>query len=333
MPDFRTIAPSSRVIPSETRRADAGKRISFAGLSPTLPYGTIRKMAARSRKTIDISVIGLGNWGSSLVPALTSACIPLREVIVRRKQRSRLPLSTWKSAKLDAGILWLCVPDSSIVSTVQEIVSCHPDLSGQIVLHSSGALTVAALEFAKRAGARVASVHPVMTFPTRDIISLHGILFGIETEDAVTRKILYSLVRRLGGKPFDLHSENKAMYHAAGTLASPLLVSALTAAMEAARLAGLDEKTLRRWVQSLAEPTVRNVFARGPGKSFSGPFARGDAETIRLHLQALQEHPILAAVYRSLAGFALEALPVKKHETLAKTLHSVSKTRREKSNE
>ncbi|MBB6142408.1 putative short-subunit dehydrogenase-like oxidoreductase (DUF2520 family) [Silvibacterium bohemicum] len=341
MSDFRTTTPENHFGPSlltiASFPANPHSRRRKAHLpywvKPTLPYGTIRKMAARSRKIVDISVIGLGNWGSSLVPALTSAGIPLREVIVRRKRRSRLPLTTWRDANLEAGILWLCVPDSAIPAAVKEIVRRRPSLSGQIVVHSSGALTVAALETAKRAGAQVASVHPVMTFPTRDVISLHGVFFGIEVEDAVTRKILYSLLRRLGGKPFDLRSEDKAMYHAAGTLASPLLVSALTVAMEAARLAGLDEKTSRRWVQSLAEPTMRNVFARGPEKSFSGPFARGDAETIRLHLQALQEHPILAAVYRSLAGFALDALPVKKSETLAKTLHFVSRPRREKSNE
>jgi len=73
-------------------------------------------------------------------------------------------------------------------------------------------------------------------------------------------------------------------------------------------------------VRALAEPTLRNVAARGVEGSFSGPFARGDAGTIHLHLQALRAHPILAGVYRALAAEALAALPVRNREALAGVL-------------
>ena len=274
-------------------------------------------MAAR---VVDISVVGLGNWGTSLVAALTAARVPLREVIVRKRRRTEYPVVGWSKAHLDARVLWLCVPDAAIATVAEEIARRRPNLTRQIVVHSSGALTVAALDAVRSAGAHVASVHPAMTFPTRDVVPLTGVFFGIEAQDVAARRPLHALVRRLGGKPFDLRSEDKAMYHAAGTLASPLLVSALTAATEAAQRAGLDEKTARRWVQSLAEPTVRNVFSRGERKSFSGPFARGDAGTIRLHLKTLAEHPILAVVYRALAEYAVQSLPVRNAEALAKVL-------------
>jgi predicted short-subunit dehydrogenase-like oxidoreductase (DUF2520 family) len=268
----------------------------------------------------DVAVIGPGNWGSSLVAALVAAEIPLREVVVRGRRATESHTVPWKDAALDARVLWLCVPDSAIVQAAAEIVRRRGNLSGQVVVHSSGALTVDALSAVRRAGGKVASVHPAMTFPTRELVGLDGVFFGVETEDAAARRGLRSLVRRMGGRPFDLRSEQKAMYHAAGTLASPLLVSALTAAMEAARLAGLDEGTARQWVQSLSEPTVRNVFARGAERSFSGPFARGDAGTIRLHLKSLEEHPILADVYRSLARQAIETLPVRNRTALMRVL-------------
>ena len=270
---------------------------------------------------IDVAVIGLGNWGSSLVAALNRARVPLREIVVRRRKRSSpYPTVLWTKAALDARILWLCVPDSSISDEAAQIASCHSSLDDQIVVHSSGALTVDALETARRAGAAVASAHPAMTFPTRNAVPLDGVLFAVETANPATRRTLHSLVRKLGGKPFDINSENKALYHAAGTLASPLVVSELTAAIETARLAGLDSKTAARWVESLARATAKNVFARGPARSFSGPFARGDAGTIRLHLQALQAHPMLADIYRSLAVHALGALPVQNAQALVEAL-------------
>jgi predicted short-subunit dehydrogenase-like oxidoreductase (DUF2520 family) len=92
--------------------------------------------------------------------------------------------------------------------------------------------------------------------------------------------------------------------------------------METAELAGLDAKTAKAWVRALAEATVKNVFARGPERSFSGPFARGDAETIGLHLRALAEHPILADVYRSLARNAIAALPVKNRRALERAVEA-----------
>lgn len=165
-----------------------------------------------------------------------------------------------------------------------------------------------------------------MSFPTHRVVALDGVMFGVEARDATVRRELSALVRSLGGDPFAMKAETKALYHAAGVMASPLVVTHLVAAMETAEAAGLDKKTAAKWVRALAEVTVRNVFAAGAGRSFSGPFARGDAEIIDLHLRALQEHPILADVYRSLARYAIEAryaegtLPVRNRDALRKVI-------------
>jgi predicted short-subunit dehydrogenase-like oxidoreductase (DUF2520 family) len=269
----------------------------------------------------DVSIIGLGNWGTSLAAALTRTSTPPCEIVVRRK-RPKASTVTWNKARLDARILWLCVPDSAIPKAAAQIARRRPDLHGKIVVHSSGALAVDALDPARRAGAAVASVHPAMTFPGRHPVPLDGVLFGVEASDPAARRTLDDLVRRLGGRPFNISSRYKALYHAAGTLASPLLVSELAAAIEAARLAGLDRRNAIRWVESLATATFRNLFTRGPARSFSGPFARGEAGTIQLHLQALQKHPILAALYRSLAVYAVDSLPVQNSSALEQVLNT-----------
>lgn len=263
-----------------------------------------------------VAVVGAGNWGGSLVAALGSARLGPDEVVGR----------DWRRAKLDARVIWICVPDTAIGEVATQIAERsrrlrgESGLRGQIVVHSSGALPAAVLEPARQAGARIAAVHPVMSFPTRRIVPLKGVMFGVEAREEAVRRELSALVRRLGGVPFAVKAETKALYHAAGSLASPLLVSTLVAAIETAELAGLEAKTATAWVRALAEATVTNVFARGPERSFSGPFARGDAETIRLHLKALRKHRILADVYRSLARNAIEALPVKNRRALENAL-------------
>ncbi len=274
-----------------------------------------------------MTVVGLGNWGGALVAALEQAGVPLRERVharpartagvapVRRRRVSASNAIPLKTAALDARILWLCVPDSAVAATAERIAARRKTLKGQIVLHSSGALTRNALAPARDAGADVAAVHPLMTFPGNRPVPLAGVPFGVEAEEKPLRRTLFQLVRQLGGRPFTVPSEGKALYHAAGMFASPLLTSLLAGAAACLRAAGIEEQAAEQLVGPLAAATVSNVTRKGLGQSLSGPWARGDVKTVKLHLGALQPHPLLANVYRSLAALALESLPT--HETQA----------------
>jgi predicted short-subunit dehydrogenase-like oxidoreductase (DUF2520 family) len=276
-----------------------------------------------------VSIVGLGNWGSSLAHALVVAGVSLQEVIVPSERSAvgyppwtrTLPLTTLDRAQLKADVLWLCVPDGAIARVTSRIIKRvgKRALKGQIVVHSSGALSGKVLQSAARAGASVASVHPVMSFPTRVPVSLQGVPFGVEA-DVAGRRILNAIVRRIGGRPFAIEAASKALYHAVGVLSSPLLVSHLAAAHEAAALAGFTPRQARRLIEPIARATLDNFFLRGAGKSFSGPIARGDVQTIHLHLQALKPHPMLAGVYRSLALYALETLPASGKKKLGASL-------------
>ena len=247
-----------------------------------------------SRPIPGISIVGLGNWGNSLAHALRAAAIPVREVIrvshvrVSRSSGPELrfsergfPVTTLDRARLDAAVLWLCVPDSAIAQVVKRMVEHRQGqansqaLQGQTVVHSSGALSAAVLQPAALAGARIASVHPLMTFPTRAPVSLDGVPFAIEA-DQPTRRKLSAIVRKLGGRPFAISGEGKALYHAMGMLASPLLVSLMAAAEQTAHLAGLAPRQARRLIEPIAQATLKNIFSQGAVNSFSGPIARGD---------------------------------------------------------
>ena len=153
-----------------------------------------------------VAVIGLGNWGSSLAAALDS-CALLAERVHAQGRSSHMRRHL---VKMDARVLWLCVPDTAIASTAEWIVTQRKDLHGQTVVHSSGALDRSVLAVAERAGARTASVHPMMSFPTRRVVALEGTRFGVEVGDAATQKGLFVLVRQLGGRPFTVDGEGSA---------------------------------------------------------------------------------------------------------------------------
>jgi len=227
--------------------------------------------------------------------------------------------TSFRKADFDAEVLWICVPDGEIRAVAEAIATRRGDLRGQVVLHSSGALTVAALEAAKRAGARVGSVAPVFSFPTQEPTPLDGVLFAVEAAPGLRRK-LASLVKSLGGQPFTISSDKKVFYHAAATMASPLVVSALHAAVSTAKLAGLASPHAEAVVAVLATATMRNYFENGKERSFSGAFARGDVATVALHLEAVLAHPTLSGVYMALARHAAVSLPVRKRREFEQLL-------------
>jgi predicted short-subunit dehydrogenase-like oxidoreductase (DUF2520 family) len=286
------------------------------------------RQAGRVRK--GIAVIGAGNWGSSLAAGVVAAGIPLREVVVRKASRRRpggVVVVGWEKAKLDAETLWICVPDGEIVAVAEKIAERRADLRGQLVIHSSGAMTVEALEAARRTGATVAGIAPVFSFPTKEPLSFEGVMFVVESPAGRGRKPT-ALVRKLGGRPIEISSPSKVLYHAAATMASPLLVSALQAAVETARLAGLSARDAEAVVKVLATATLSNFFEKGAGRSFSGAFARGDAGTVELHLQGLLGHPTLSDLYMALARNAVSSLPVKNGPELKRVLDSFGSRKR-----
>jgi predicted short-subunit dehydrogenase-like oxidoreductase (DUF2520 family) len=92
----------------------------------------------------------------------------------------------------------------------------------------------------------------------------------------------------------------RARYHAAATIAANHLVALLAQAMRVADDAGVPPAALLPLVRA----TVDNVDALGPAGALTGPVARGDADTVARHLDALTDRD--AALYRALAREALE---------------------------
>ena len=75
------------------------------------------------------------------------------------------------------------------------------------------------------------------------------------------------------------------------------------------REAGIPEKEALALLGPMAAATVANIQKRGLARSFSGPLARGDAATVKLHREGLAGHPLVAHVYDGLARLTAKDLP------------------------
>lgn len=288
-----------------------------------------------------VAIVGAGRLATFLAVALHDAGFTVTEIVARDSPRSRRHARTLaakvgaqtvtaNSAALDATLLWFCVPDREIrgaASALAGHLAVHQKhkapsrvpSKARFAFHSSGALLSRELEPLRKAGAAVASVHPLMTFVAGAHPSLQGVPFAMEGDDAATR-VARRIVRELGGESFALPAARKAAYHAWATLTSPLLLAFLVTLEEAARAAGFTRQDARRKSLPIIRQTLANYSRLGPAQSFSGPLVRGDAETVAKHLAVLEKHPGAREVYVALARAALRGLPVENRDGLKRLL-------------
>ena len=219
---------------------------------------------------------------------------------------------------IDTEIVWIAVPDDAI-SRVARALAQSQNWKGKIVFHSSGALTSDELVSLRDKGARVASVHPMMTFVRGAVPEMAGVAFAVEGDAAAVR-IARSIVEDLGADAFVIKKQNKVLYHVFGSFASPLVMALLTSLEQVARAAGIRQTDIKPMMVPLLLQTLRNYLKHDAASAFSGPLVRGDVATVRKHLAELKKLPEAKAVYVALASAALKLLPVKNRRSLAKAL-------------
>jgi predicted short-subunit dehydrogenase-like oxidoreductase (DUF2520 family) len=281
-------------------------------------------MAAKPR----IAIVGAGNVGCALAVSLRRAGYSIDAIVTRPgvaslRRASRLARQVGSRAVISgagikAGVIWFCVPDGEIASAAQSlalIIRGRP----MVALHSSGLLSSDQLDALRQSGANVASVHPLMSFVPGSRPSLAGVSFAMEGDAAAVR-MAKRIVKDLRGEPFLIRKKDKATYHAWATFASPLLTALLATSERVAVAAGLRPRIGRQRMMPIVSQTVVNYATLGAPASFSGPFARGDVKTINQHLRALRRTPTAGAVYKALAGAALQYLPTKNRKALSKFL-------------
>ena len=276
-----------------------------------------------------IAIVGVGRLGSSLAVALRRAGYQVSELVGRSGSRSagkarRLArkldarFSLPQAAHLDAEVIWFCVPDREISSSARSLAG-RGSWQGKAAFHSSGALTSAELGALERQGARVASVHPLMSFVRGVVPSLEGVPFALEGNPGAL-KVAKEIVRNLGGIAFRIPAKNKVAYHAWGAFASPLAIALFLTAERVAAAAGIPPREARRRMLPILRQTLENYCRWGGAAALSGPLVRGDLEILGKHLEALKTIPEAKDVYRALSRSALRLLPVEERRALDKAL-------------
>jgi predicted short-subunit dehydrogenase-like oxidoreductase (DUF2520 family) len=188
----------------------------------------------------------------------------------------------------NVGILIIAVPDDVVHEVANDVARSGPVPRGCVALHLSGALSTDVLAPLHAAGYAIGSLHPLQTVadPWSGAERLHGCAYALAGEPAALMAGR-RLVDALGGKPLVIPPALRPLYHAAAVFASNYILAAAAVLARALAEAGVAEKDAIAAVLPLMRGTMDNIEQLGFGAALTGPVARGDMDTVRLHLSRL----------------------------------------------
>jgi predicted short-subunit dehydrogenase-like oxidoreductase (DUF2520 family) len=210
--------------------------------------------------------------------------------------------------------VWMLAVADDAIAGVAAALAQSTLVTGSVVFHCSGAKASGELDVLRRAGACVASVHPVRSFadPATVAAAFDGTLCGVEG-DAAALALLLPAFEAIGARPVHIAAAAKTVYHAASVFAANYLVTVLDAALRAYEAAGIAPDVARELARPLAQETLANVLRLGPETALSGPIARGDAATVARQQAAVEAWDApTGALYAALAT-ATWTLAARKH--------------------
>ncbi|KTB48723.1 Rossmann-like and DUF2520 domain-containing protein [Dehalogenimonas alkenigignens] len=261
---------------------------------------------------LKIGIIGAGKAGTALAMGLSRAGYTVAAVA------SRSPASAYKLADRlpsaiafdkpqgiceAADVVFIAVPDAAIAGTAAALTA-RP---GMMACHVSAATPLDALEPLRVQGAITGVFHPLQAIGSRaEAEILPGITFAIEAEEPL-KALLRQMASRLGGRSVELSGADRVLYHASAVMASNYLVT-LVALASGLWLGFANREQAARALVPLIRGTLDNIENIGIPECLTGPIARGDTATIKLHLEALVENaPQTLDIYRELG---LETIPI-----------------------
>ena len=223
-----------------------------------------------------------------------------RVAIVGRGRMGRAPAAALAHAGVDvsgplgrgadgggARVVLLCVPDAQIAAAAALVAP------GRLVGHTSGATTLEPL-----APHEAFSMHPLMTVTGAEArFEGAGCVIAGTTPDALNTAS--ALARVLGMRTAVVADEDRALYHAAASMASNFVVTLTGAAERLAGAAGIERSLLAPLVRA----AVENWAALGAERALTGPIARRDDATAARQRTAIAERaPELLALWDALAA-------------------------------
>lgn len=245
-----------------------------------------------------IAIIGPGRMGLALGGALMQAGDVARLTYFGRSPEPP-PHPLLESEDVDyrigygplddeTNILILAVPDDALHDVANQVARLGKAPGPCVAFHLSGALSTDVLTPLHTAGFIVGSLHPLQTVadPWSGAERLRGCAYAIAGAPGALI-VAREIVAALEGRPLVIPPALRPLYHAAAVFASNYVLAAAAAVARVLAEAGITEEDAVAAALPLMRGTMDNLEQLGLSAALTGPVARGDVDTVRLHLSRL----------------------------------------------
>ncbi len=259
--------------------------------------------------------VGAGKVGKGFGAYLKSNDITLSGYFSRSEKSAKEAASLTESGYYSdimslvrsSDCIFITTPDAVIETLAGQIASdsentqgLEGNLQGKIFVHMSGAHSSARLEVLKARGADICSVHPIQSIADvrTAVDQLKTTVFSVEgTPGAV--KAMSELLESMHNTYFIIEEEQKTLYHMAACTVSNYLVTLVDYGLAMYEAIGIDRQVAYQALYPLIRGTVENLKHMDTKEALTGPISRGDIDTVKAHLQAVDNQDI-EAFYRYL---------------------------------
>lgn len=275
-----------------------------------------------------IGFIGAGKVGKSFGKYLTNKGIAV-EGYYSRSLKSAEEATKYVEGKvftslmeitLSCSMIFITTPDDEIKNVAQNIANEFDKnnmiIEGKMFIHMSGAHSSKSMAIIKERypDNYFFSIHPLQAFAdvTTAVADLKNTIFSVEG-DQEKLSVITALIKTLGNKFFVIKGEDKALYHAAACVVSNYLVTLMDFGLELLEISGIEATEGFDALYPLIMGSLGNIKKLGTRDALTGPIARGDVNTIKNHIKAIEDKaPHLLSIYQHLGAETTKLAGVKK---------------------
>jgi predicted short-subunit dehydrogenase-like oxidoreductase (DUF2520 family) len=229
---------------------------------------------------IQVSIIGSGNVAQHLIQAFAKTTeIELVQVFSRKPE---LLFSLVPNHKIISDYNLLKAVDLIIIAVSDDaiaIVSAQITLKNQLVVHTSGSVSMDSLNSNNRKGV----FYPLQTFSASKEIDFKLIPICLEATTRKDYQILEKVAKSISDVTYNINSEQRKALHVAAVFVSNFVNHLYQIGNELCLENDLSFEILK----PLITETANKIQTLSPTQAQTGPAKRNDTQTIKAHLSFL----------------------------------------------
>lgn len=241
-------------------------------------------------------ILGAGKVGRSLALTLKAKNIDLylwdRNFKKTKEFCEKYKVKALKNLKdYNGNFLIITIKDDELKNIALKILKEIKNKG--IAIHTSGIYSEKILDLLSKNGWRVGKLHPIFSFPSKEIIIPNNLLYGIQVEKKAIKEIR-NFIKILKGKEIIIPYGMENIYHLSLTIGANFTAFLFLLSL---KLFKENFKVKENYLKPLFLQIVENIINEGK-EGLTGPAVRKDKKTIKIHKKILKEkYPEFLKIY------------------------------------